>query len=320
MGLSSVTRQLDPDVDYLSKCPLCNAKEWKVLSTPGNWIGQNVFGRLHGMLGLVRCRNCRLIFTNPRPSSERLREFYSGDDYCCHDATSSASVGAKAEFILKRISDLLPSNLPRNLLDFGAGGGGFLAHASKSGWEVRGFEPGKRGLDNCRQAGLEATDKLEELLALKFSVITLHHVFEHLPNPADVLSKIRGLIAPGGLLFVEVPNVNSLRAKIALPFFSQRFRIDERYRAFPIHLMYYNEATLRRILHSGGWRPIKTFTLGIGLEEFLVPRTGKTSLLTTTERVLPKPKRWRRIRRTMRDAFLASGFGENLAAISQPHQ
>jgi SAM-dependent methyltransferase len=279
-----------------------------------DWAG-NV-QQFAGKTSPVRCRNCGLIFTNPRPSCDRLSAFYSGDNYCCHEAAGSSSSGAKAEIILKRISKFLPPDIPRNLLDYGAGGGGFWAHANRSGWTVRGFEPGRKGVENCRRAGFEVTDNLEELPSSEFGVVTLNHVFEHLANPIEVLAEIRRLLAPKGLLFVEVPNAGSLRAKLALPFFSRRFRVDERYRAFPIHLMYYTNATLRKMLRSGGWRIDTTFTLGMGLDEFIVPGTDAMDSATANGRAPTRPRRWARVRRILRDAFLSSGFGENVAAIA----
>jgi SAM-dependent methyltransferase len=215
MEMLTMKNDANPAVEYVRDCPLCQGKSWRVLTTPGHWIGQEVFGDLTGRLGLVRCRDCGLIFTNPRPSNERLNAFYAGDNYCCHETSGSASSGARAEFVLARVSEFLSPHAPRSLLDYGAGGGGFLSHARKSGWTIRGFEPGKCGLENCRRAGLAVTDKLEELPSSAFGLITLHHVFEHLADPRRVLAEIRRLLAPEGLLFVDVPNAASLRARLA---------------------------------------------------------------------------------------------------------
>jgi len=97
-----------------------------------------------------------------------LSAFYSGDTYSGHEATGSASAGAKADFVLGRIAKYLPLDAPRTLLDYGAGGGGFLSHARNRSWKLRGCEPGKRGLEACRRAGLDVTDNLEELPPAEF--------------------------------------------------------------------------------------------------------------------------------------------------------
>src|SRR5437879_6431526 len=94
--------------ERLDACPLCGGTSWRTLPVPGRWIGPEVFEDLRGKIGLVRCRSCGLVFTNPRPSGGRLSTFYSGDTYTCHEATGSASAGASADFVLGRIANYLP--------------------------------------------------------------------------------------------------------------------------------------------------------------------------------------------------------------------
>ena len=55
------------EIDVLNECPVCGGSEFNALSTPGRWIGVNVFSELKGSIKLVRCRGCQLIFINPRP-------------------------------------------------------------------------------------------------------------------------------------------------------------------------------------------------------------------------------------------------------------
>lgn len=307
------------DIECLDACPQCGEEKSLKLPVPANWIGQEIFGDLQGKLGLTKCCSCKLIYTNPRPSSERLSAFYSGDSYTCHESAGSSSAGAKAEFLLTNIAKYLPLDAPPTLLDYGAGGGGFLTHARNRGWLVRGFEPGLRGLESCQKAGLNVTDNLDELPSGEFSFVTLHHVFEHLANPIDVLDGIRRLLTTNGRLYVEVPNAHSLRSELANPWLSRRFAVDERYRAFPIHLFYYTHGTLRETFKKAGWRIETNFTVGMGLDEFFVrremPHTPKNHFCMSNP---ASPSILRSIRHTLRDGYLALGLGENLAAIARP--
>src|SRR5262245_57659696 len=125
------------------------------MRVPGRWIGGKAFRELTGRIGLARCRDCTLVFANPRPSQERLYAFYACDEYVCHETNESASAGT-TDFLLDKLEPFLPWS-PRTLLDFGAGGGGFLLRAANRGWDVTGFEPGRRGLESCRRAGLRVT-------------------------------------------------------------------------------------------------------------------------------------------------------------------
>ncbi len=303
----------------LSACPACDCRAHASLSLPGHWIGRDVFGDLQGKVGLARCRDCGLVFTNPRPSGERLNSYYSGNTYVCHETAGSASGGAKASFVLDRLFKLLPPGAPRSLLDYGAGGGAFLLHARAAGWNVQGFEPGRRGLETCRRLGLNVTGAADDLPSEKFGLVTLHHVLEHVPDPAQALRDIRRLMAPGGRLFIEVPNARSLRARLALPAFSRNCGVDERYRAFPIHLMYYNISTLRRMLAKGGWAVDSAFTIGLGADEFFTRPSEPDGKSKSPAQPTPPPRTaWRRLRHGLRDAFLGLGLGENLAVVARP--
>jgi SAM-dependent methyltransferase len=306
--------------EILDRCPLCERSDSRRLRVPGRWIGLDVFGSLDGTLGVVRCNACQLVYANPRPSQNTLAEFYRRDDYGFHDSAGSAATGARADFFLQRVLECLPAGAPRTLLDYGAGGGGFLQHACKRGWAVRGFEPAARGLATCRRAGLNATDRLEDLPSSSFGVVTLHHVVEHLSNATDVLRQIRRLLTPDGRLYVEVPNAHSLRARLALPYLSQRFQVDERYRAFPIHLLYYSPQTLGRQLVKAGWIVEKMFTIGLGVDEFVI-RHQRVPALVDRPTLPPKasdkrPTSRRRWRHALRDRFLDACLGENLGAIA----
>ena len=315
--MMDATTQSAAPFDTLTACPMCDGESAVKLPIPGHWIGDGTFAELRGRIGVVRCGDCGLVYTNPRPSQDRLDAYYSGNTYVCHETAGSASGGVKAQFLLDRLERRLSPEAPRTLLDYGAGGGGFMLHARARGWKVQGFEPGRRGRETCRNLGLDVVANCDELPAGGFGLVTLHHVFEHLADPASVLRGIKRLLHPLGRLFIEVPNAGSLRARLALPIVSRHLGVDERYRAFPIHLMYYTDRALRGMLRKGGWDIDATFTIGFGVDEFFtssrrVPPSG------TARARSDSPSERKRVRHMIRDAFLSTGLGENLAAIARP--
>ena len=314
------------DTVTLTECPVCSGDRFHALPTPGRWIGPEVFDGLRGRIGLVDCRDCGLAFVNPRPSSERLGAFYAGSTYDCHETSGSSSGGGTADVLLSRIAPYLPAAAPRSVLDYGAGGGGFLLRMRELGWEAKGLEPGLRGLESCRAAGLDVTDRVEELPSSSYGLVTFHHVFEHLEEPGEVLQTVRRVLAPEGRLFIEVPNQDSLRARLALPVLSRNMQVDERFRAYPIHLAYYSARTLERLLLKFGWKVEAHFTLGMGLDEYLVhepdggARSGADAAAAATPRSIAPAAgaRPRRFRHRIRDAYLGMGLGENLAVVARP--
>jgi len=56
-------------------------------------------------------------------------------------------------------------------------------------------------------------DLLETRFDAPFDIITMEMVIEHLPDPAAFLRKCSDLLAPGGVLTVSTPNIDSKPAQ-----------------------------------------------------------------------------------------------------------
>jgi SAM-dependent methyltransferase len=307
-----------PSFAALHKCPVCDGTSFRPLPVPGRWIGCEVFDAVANDIGLVRCTHCGLHFINPRPSDELLDAFYSGDTYGCHDPEGSASAGSKAEFLLQQIECSVVADLPRTLLDYGCGGGAFIRRAIARGWNAQGFEPGRRGREACLRGGLEVAERVEQLPEVQFSAVTLHHVFEHLQDHAAILKGIQRVLAPGGLLFIEVPNVRSLRARLSTPWSIRKLRFDERHRAFPIHLSYFDSRTLRHLLERSGWSVVNEFTAGLGLDELRIKPPQRSPKPRAAVVAASHTTRLRWLRQLVKKLVLGSGLGENLCVFATP--
>ncbi len=105
-----------------------------------------------------------------------------------------------------------------DLLDIGCGRGELLRLASEQGFVVKGIDANASVVDACRQSGLEVEQAglREFVLAAAeadFRCVTLVHVAEHVPvgHLAAILLELKRIIAPGGRLMIEIPNINNLR-------------------------------------------------------------------------------------------------------------
>jgi len=206
-----------------------------------------------------------------------------------------------------------------------------LRHITNNGWEAEGFEPGAEGYKACLDLGLTVTNMPTQIPEKKYTVITLHHVFEHLTNPSEILENLKNHLADDGVLYIEVPNARSLRARMSLPFITQNFAVDERFRAFPIHLIYYHTAGLKAMLMNAGWTIESVLTLGMGVDEYFLrdqkhknrgngtPDQNKREDIgkSNPSKSLSNSKP---LRHKVRDLFLKVGLGENLAIIASVKQ
>jgi SAM-dependent methyltransferase len=127
------------------------------------------------------------------------------------------------------------------LLDVGCGSGYFLSSASKAGWEVVGVEPSKahcekaKELLNARGDLICATLEDASLPASYYDVLTLWDVLEHVPDPVNFISTCCSLLKPGGFLFVNVPDLDSLQSRVL----GSRWPL-----LLPEHLNYFNRKSL----------------------------------------------------------------------------
>lgn len=159
--------------------------------------------------------------------------------------------------LLNRIPDRWYRNIPRanpgsnKLLDIGCGDGEFLGLAKSCGWDVFGLEPDNNAVQVARSKGLDVVNAGEEYFdgrEDRFDVITLSHVIEHLHDPLNSLHRCFGLLKPGGSIWIETPNVDSLGGRA----FGPNWRGWET----PRHLVLFNRSSLHQSLSRAGFSQI----------------------------------------------------------------
>ncbi|TAJ07299.1 MAG: class I SAM-dependent methyltransferase [Nitrospirae bacterium] len=231
----------------LTVCPLC---------------GSQKLGRLFTVSGqdVERCADCSLALFNPQPacSDERLyaEAYYRGDcavkDRGQENVLDPARVARRLDScreVLEEIEEALGRR--GRLLDLGCGPGFLLKTARDAGWTVAGADVSSFATEHARdQFGISTvtTGSLEEVEfpANAFDVVTLQHVIEHFRDPVRMVQRISRWLAPGGILWVETPDIDSGQAK--------RDGAQWVHIKVPEHLFYFSERTLTRLLTAQGFR------------------------------------------------------------------
>jgi 2-polyprenyl-3-methyl-5-hydroxy-6-metoxy-1,4-benzoquinol methylase len=106
---------------------------------------------------------------------------------------------------------------------------------------------------NLRKLNYNIFESIEEIINnnIKFDVITLFHVFEHIPNPLEILEKIHTILNPDGYLIIEVPNAND--ALITL----YNLESFKEYTFWSEHLILHTKNSLKKYLKISGFKNIK---------------------------------------------------------------
>ncbi len=156
------------------------------------------------------CGDCGLIQQAHMPTTDELKHYYASEyrmDYKGTWRPKPKHVHRSVRQALRRCDFLRSCGITGGrLLDIGAGSGEFVFICRHRGFRSRGAEPNLGYSSYAREEyGVEMlTQELAEVEGVH-DIITLFHVMEHLPSPRDVFAHLHGLLAPGGVLFIEVP-------------------------------------------------------------------------------------------------------------------
>ena len=235
---------------------------------------------------VVRCGGCEVAWTaGADAASPTYDEGFFGGDYYTGYFDRADQWRHEARL---RLRWLLQAGRPLSLAEIGCGGGFFLEAARAHGIAVRGVEPAADGAEHARSSlGLDVTTGRFEDVDLRgpFDAVCAFHVLEHVDDPVTFLERSRGLLAANGVLGLEVPNLDSARAR--------RDR-DRWFNLVPdFHLWHFSPASLLRLVTSSGFRPLSVDT-AFPRHYFRVRRLASRSALralTADLRAAPIPAR-----------------------------
>ena len=223
-----------------STCLLCGAQGTSLYRFP--------------TFGVSLCEPCDHAF-NVYPEVREMTHLFAGQY-----VDSISAGGLLQRYIAWRRFRTVPREA-RTLLELGCGVGYFLEVASKS-LEVTGLDNSIPVLEKAKELAPKA-QLVQDLPEQCFDVICGFHMFEHVPNPIEYASMLKGHLNSGGLLYLRVPNRVSALA-------------DRQGRAFYLegHCSHFSAASLATVLRRAGFKDIRMGSdriPGLWLEHFLAP-------------------------------------------------
>lgn len=324
------------------QCPLCGSSERELIHkdmtdlvyfcAPGEWT-------------LLRCAQCRSGYLDPMPTPETLGLAYR--TYYTHSTSAPAAAGLMATLRLSAangyrnlrfgskdrpglrvIGALVPRLMPAwattidwecrhlpkpepgmRLLDVGSGNGHFLDFARKCGWSVTGVDLDEKAVAAGRSRGLDVRTGTIEAIGAdeQFDGITMGHVIEHVYDPPALLEACYQRLKPGGWIWVDTPNIDSLGHAEYGPHW---VGVDA-----PRHLILFTPASLTDALAKAGfvnqeplhaklaatfnWAASEAIAAGTGLtgaDEFRVAVKERAMDVVERETANPEVREWLTVR------------------------
>jgi SAM-dependent methyltransferase len=206
--MTQAVSRLQNERHLYEACPLCASKSFHRFAKGDCTVHHSYDPALSPIVFWNTCTDCNHVFTDGYFTDEAAAiVFRKTQDNQTVGYNFEASRYVSAEMIEK----VLPFQDKGHWLDIGFGNGSLLVTAQEFGFIPVGVDLRGESVTAIRQLGIEAYhEKLENLTFDKrFTVISMMDVLEHVPYPNDMLKQVYGLLEPGGVLFVSMPNSGS---------------------------------------------------------------------------------------------------------------
>ncbi|MGD9002397.1 MAG: class I SAM-dependent methyltransferase [Anaerolineae bacterium] len=293
------------------RCNLCGADDAVVVyaSTLGESSDWRAFRCTHSGYGthppIVQCRRCGLVYTDPRPDGDDIRETYQAVQDPLYVEEREGRV-LTFQHHLKPLEKLTGAPVGRPLLDVGAYTGVFVEIAAQHGWDAWGLEPSRWAVERATARGLkvvQGTLEAADLPEAHFHVVTMWDVIEHLSDPHAALQRVHRLLNPDGLLVVHTIDIESLFARLMGPRWPWLMEM---------HLYYFSRLTLPAMLEKCGFRVLAAKPQGRYLRlGYLMNRAG--ALLPAVGR----PAEWLVTRLGLRSLAVPVNLGDLFTAYAR---
>ncbi|MEI7523323.1 MAG: class I SAM-dependent methyltransferase [Mariniphaga sp.] len=213
-------------MDSILHCQICNNQSYNQF-----FIAKELMLGLNSEFEYFECANCRCIQIVEVPKD--MDRYYPDTYYSYQQPDFATKISGLRNFIKKRVVsfyigkfDLLGSilsvvyknpfpwiptqmaNFNSTILDVGCGAGRLLLSMQRGGFQnLTGIDPYNKE-DIFYPNGISIYKKDIFEINGKFDLIMLHHSFEHMENPKDILSRLHDLLKPQGTIIIRIPVAN----------------------------------------------------------------------------------------------------------------
>jgi len=275
--------KIDIELDNIV-CDFCGSDQNSLIFTSKDYV----FNNIQGEFNIVKCKNCKLSFSNPRLKNDQLKNHYSstndfGSPIDIKDLIYQ-SINVHNKFFLTNFFDYpfgkknmwyklthyplylirrkkmsktlyIPKYIKNGkILEIGCSYGLYLFQLKMIGWDVKGIELNKKAVDygkNKLSLDILNLDIQDYESEEKFDIIYLRMVLEHVESPKIVLKKCHALLKPHGKLVLILPDISGIEVRIYKKY---AYTLQ-----LPYHLYHFSPNTIRNYLKLLNFQEVKIF-------------------------------------------------------------
>jgi SAM-dependent methyltransferase len=160
---------------------------------------------------ILRCRSCQIRWLDPVPLPDYLSRLYDRNYFEPElEAFSYERQVRETSVCFQETAAAFKQRLTGDatVLDVGCATGDFLLALRQAGVDGLGLELSSYGIEKTVDKGLKVVQGdlfASQLDGLSFGGAHLSHVLEHLPDIRGAMARLRSLLKPDGLVYIEVP-------------------------------------------------------------------------------------------------------------------
>lgn len=251
-----------PGIEWRSEvrpCPACGAERFRHLGRRGGAAHHLGLG---SETGVVRCRECHLVYPRPFLLPE-------GNPYAAHSALEyfAAHADPAREELGASLARQAEARLGRkgSVLELGCGRGDLLRGAQRAGWQPFGVELTRDFVVDTPGIEVEVAPVAQaHSLERTYDAVWLAAIIEHLYDPVAVLRRVHAALTDDGVLFIDAPNECSLWTFVGNLYMRLRGRdwaVNLSPTFPPYHVVGFCPRSLQRVLEATGFREVELRTL-----------------------------------------------------------
>ena len=231
--IHEIIERVGPNVLEHTDCPVCSSNQRKALFQKQGF-------------SFHRCIECSHIYPSPGINLDLQIQMARELDPMDKEDELLQIQKIYAPFICELIRSRSSGH---RLLDIGFGGGYLMELCRAYGFEAYGIDGSAAHVERLKphfgkhvRQVIAGRDKIPWN---SFDVVIMSHILEHLKDPEAVLKEVLEIMNPGGLLYIAVPDMDSVQFRI---YGKSLDTINPL-----VHFQYFNQASLSRLLIDCGF-------------------------------------------------------------------